>query len=205
LLTAYKSLINLLIMVSLLGISLAIVFTSHSQYFIGVSAVASLIFAILVFDGVKRVRRLFFNVKPIQRYGYSSYGMSHVVNGIFKLPSFKSHPKLDLDDVTTAYYMVPLKTKFVDYDLVHRLDYYKWLQQVHRLQMSPHRHPQESPLSKKMWEKELGGLNKYEAYMWILQTVGAIDPQYTYHVKRLRMTPWQIILAADKKVEVTVF
>lgn len=85
-------------------------------------------------------------------------------------------------------------------EYVERLAFYLWLTKVWNFQNSTKRKSQQSPLSQKRWEIELGGTNRYNAYMYILDLTGALDPESTYHVKKLRLPPWNIVILADERL-----
>lgn len=173
----------------LLGAMLAILVNTTSKYVIWVAIVGTLVFSILTIDAVILTRKTLFKVRGNKAYG-KPFRTSLV--SIFK--PVKPHP-LDSSLHVRSYYIVNVLDGSIEY--VDRLLFYQWLVKVWAFQNSPMRHPQQSPLGQNTWGKELGGFNRYQAYMYILETVGAIDPESGYHVKKLRMRPWNIITAAD--------
>lgn len=180
-------------MSSILGTSISILTTTESQTLGWVSLVLSILSGLLTLDAVRITRKTLFKVRENSK----TYGQpfTQSVIGIFHKP--KPHPLLD--EYLSIYYTVPAMDGSTEF--IARSEFYKWLSRVWAFQHSPYRKPQQSPLGQDRWMRELGGLNRYSAYMYILQTVQAIDPESTYHVKKLRMPPWNIILLADKMIE----
>lgn len=188
----YLTVLNLILMGTLLGISLSVLSNSDSQILGYVSLVLSLIFALLTLDSVRVTRKTLFKVRENKAYGQP---FTKTVVGIIHKP--KPHPLLD--EYLSMYYCVPAMDGSTEY--IERTKYYKWLARVWAFQNSRFRKPQQSPLGQERWVRELGGLNRYSAYMYVLEVVDGIDPESTYHVKKLRTAPWNIILLADQLIE----
>lgn len=191
-LRSYLTILNLILMASIFGTSISILTTTESQTLGWVSLVLSLLSGLLTLDAVRVTRKTLFKVRENKAYGQP---FAQSVIGIFYKP--KPHPLLD--EYLSIYYMVPAMDGSTEF--IARSEYYKWLSRVWAFQHSPYRKPQQSPLGQDRWMREVGGLNRYSAYMYILNLVQAIDPESTYHVKKLRMPPWNIILLADKMIE----
>lgn len=186
----YGYLFNTILLSILLGIALALFFNVFNPIVSWSTGMASFTLSILLWESVRITRVKLFRVKQYNRqYGKT---FTNEVTSIFKTKRDK-HPLLDYH--IALYYEVPTLSGGVEY--IDRLKYYHWLARVWKFQNSPHRKAQESPLSHSRWEAELGGTNRFEAYMYILRACDAIDPESTYHVKLLRMQPWNIIIIAD--------
>lgn len=189
----YSPLLHSILLSVLLGVSLAVLFNVDVGVISWVAVIACSIFLILLWDSVRLTRKTMFRVRSYNReYGKS---LTNEVVSIFKIKP-KPHPLLDYH--ITLYYEVPSPNGSVEY--IERLKFYKWLVRVWQFQHSPYRRSQESPLAHGRWESELGGTNRYEAYLYVLRVCNAIDPESTYHVKLLRMSPWNIILMADERL-----
>lgn len=187
----YGPLFNTILIALLLGVALALFFNVQIVWVSWVTLLTAFILTLLLWDAVRLTRRTMFRVRTYNKaYGKT---FTNEVATIFK-PKALRHPALDSH--IGVYYEVPALDGSLEY--ISRLNYYKWLTKVWAIQKSPHRGSQASPLSRTRWESELGGTNKYEAYLYILKACNAIDPESTYHVKLLRMSPWNIILIADE-------
>lgn len=188
----YLTVLNLILMGILLGISLSILTTTESRIWVWVALVLSLVFALLLLDSVRMTRKTLFKLRETRTYGKP---FAHTITEIFHKP--KPHPLLD--EYLSMYYCVPAMDGSTEY--IERTKYYKWLARVWAFQNSRFRKPQQSPLGQERWVRELGGMNRYSAYMYVLEVVDGIDPESTYHVKKLRTAPWNIILLADQLIE----
>lgn len=178
----------------LLGTALSIFFNVKDSSIVSyVALIASFVFLVFMWDSVRLTRKTMFKVRSSNKQ-YGTTLTSDVIS-IFK-PKPLQHPMLEYH--IGLYYEVPALNGTTEY--VERLKFYKWLTRVWAFQNSPWRKSQESPLAHSKWESELGGTNRYEAYMYILKTCQAIDPESTYHVKLLRLSPWNIILLADERM-----
>lgn len=184
--------LNLILMSVLLGVALAVLTSAQSQLMLWVAIVCSLVFSVLMMDAVRVTRKTLFKVRESKVY---KQPFAKTVANIIRPP--QPHPLLDYH--ISLYYTVPVQDGSIEY--VERIKFYIWLTRVWAIQTSPTRKSQQSPLSQTRWEKELGSMNRYQAYMYILNEVDAIDPESTYHVKKLRLPPWNIIILADQAVE----
>lgn len=85
-------------------------------------------------------------------------------------------------------------------EFADREEFYTWLRAVFELQQTMYvsNTKRRSPLSRDYWVRS-AGMNKgtYKAYLDILERTHSLDPTAGYHNKRLRTTPWNIVLAAD--------
>lgn len=190
----YLTVLNLILMGILLGTSLSVLTTSESKTFGWISFVLSMVFLLLTLDSIRITRKTLFKVRENKAYGQP---FTKSVERLFHKP--KPHPLLE--NYLSIYYIVPAMDGSTEY--IERARYYKWLTRVWAFQNSRHRTQQQSPLGQEKWAKELGGMNRYSAYMYILEheDIRAIDPESTYHVKKLRISPWNIILLADQFID----
>lgn len=148
----------------------------------------------LFIDSVRVARKTLFKVRESKAYGKPF--VKSVVSIVHKP---KPHPLLQ--SYLNVYYVVPAMDGSTEY--IERGKYYAWLNRVWAFQQSRYRGIQQSPLGQERWVKELGGMNRYSAYMYILEheDIRAIDPESNYHVKKLRISPWNIIILADQFID----
>lgn len=191
---SYIPVVHTIFMSVLLGLSLALFFNSPGQVLGWVALVCTIVFGMLMLDSVQLTRRTLFKVRQQKLYGKT---LAKTVETIWKPKPY--HPTLDYH--IALYYEVPVLTGGGT-EYVARLEFYKWLARVWAFQNSPYRGTQQSPLAQRRWEGELGGTNRYLAYMYLLDMADAIDPESTYHIKKLRLSPWNIIIILDERLTV---